>query len=72
MESHSTFLFWMQYKTLSSWATLVAMSSKADVGQGDQIGRIFAEWVIVYLWQFFENYQESHIFWLLFPTAKVS
>jgi hypothetical protein len=57
MESHSTFLFWMQYKTLSSWATLVAMSSKADVGQGDQIGRIFAEWVIVYLWQFFENYQ---------------
>jgi hypothetical protein len=23
---------------------------------GDQIGRIFAQWAIVYYWQFFENY----------------
>jgi hypothetical protein len=29
--------------------------SQQSCYQGDQIGRIFAQWKIVYFWQFFEN-----------------
>jgi hypothetical protein len=39
--------------------------------QGDQIGRIFAPWVIVYFGQFFENYRSSPHFWSTFSTVKV-
>jgi hypothetical protein len=39
--------------------------------QGDQIGRIFAIWALVYFGQFFLNYQSNQYFWLLFPTVKV-
>jgi hypothetical protein len=35
--------------------------------QGDQIGRIFAQWGIVYFGQFLENYI---IFWILFFYGK--
>jgi hypothetical protein len=43
----------------------------ALLNQGDQIGRIFAYWVIVYFWQFFENFRSSHILGLLFPWYKL-
>jgi hypothetical protein len=37
--------------------------------QGDQIGRIFACWAIVYLWaSLFENYLSSPKFWQLFNS----
>jgi hypothetical protein len=39
---------------LSSTATLFFY-----LNQGDQIGRIFAFWVIVYFEQFFENYKNN-------------
>jgi hypothetical protein len=32
---------------------------RAFLGQGDQIGRIFAYWSIVYFGQFFEDYRNS-------------
>jgi hypothetical protein len=32
---------------------------KIDLSQGDQIGRIFAQWPIVYFEQCFENYKSS-------------
>jgi hypothetical protein len=32
-------------------------------GQGDEIGRIFAYWAIVYFDQFFENFKSSPNFW---------
>jgi hypothetical protein len=34
--------------------------------QGDQIGRIFAQWAIVYFGQWFENYIQSANFWATF------
>jgi hypothetical protein len=35
--------------------------------QGDQIGRIFAQWAIVYFGQFFENHKSSPNFCATFP-----
>jgi hypothetical protein len=37
---------------------------KEDVEQGDQIGRIFALWAIVFFGQFFENFISSPNFWV--------
>jgi hypothetical protein len=34
--------------------------------QGDQIGRIFAQWAIVYIGQFLKNYRSSAKFWASF------
>jgi hypothetical protein len=34
--------------------------------QGDQIGQIFAQWVIVYFVQQFKNYRSSAHFWATF------
>jgi hypothetical protein len=31
--------------------------------QGDQIGRIFAQWVIVYFGQFYKDYRSNPNFW---------
>jgi hypothetical protein len=41
--------------------------------QGDQIGRLFAYWVIVYFGQCFENLQKyiAQIFGLLFPRYQL-
>jgi hypothetical protein len=42
--------------------------------QSNQIGRIFAYWMIVYFGQCFEHYmctEEAQIFGLLFPTVTV-
>jgi hypothetical protein len=39
--------------------------------QGDQIGRIFACWVVVYLGQFREIYRSSHIILALLSMVKV-
>jgi hypothetical protein len=39
--------------------------------QGDQIGRIFAQWAIVYYGQFFENYRSSRHFCATFPLNKL-
>jgi hypothetical protein len=36
--------------------------------QGDQIGRIFAEWAIVFFGQFFENYGSAPKFWAIHCT----
>jgi hypothetical protein len=38
----------------------------AATQQGDQIGLIFARWVIVYFGQWFENYRSSAHFWATF------
>jgi hypothetical protein len=38
--------------------------------QGDQIGRIFAQWVIVYFGQFLENYRSSPNFGVTFSPGK--
>jgi hypothetical protein len=40
-------------------------------GQGDQIGCIFAYWVIVSFWQFFENKKVAHIFGPLYPRLRL-
>jgi hypothetical protein len=37
--------------------------------QGDQIGRKFAQWVIVYFGQWFENYRSNAHLWLIFSTV---
>jgi hypothetical protein len=34
--------------------------------QGDQIGRIFAQWTIVYFGQFFDNYKSGQHFYASF------
>jgi hypothetical protein len=39
--------------------------------QGDQIGRIFAQLVIAYFGQYFENAEVAHINGLLFPWFKL-
>jgi hypothetical protein len=39
--------------------TLAADVTKMVFEQGDQIGRIFAFWVIVFFGQLFENFQSS-------------
>jgi hypothetical protein len=39
--------------------------------RGDQIGGIFADWVIVYLGSFVKITQTDKIFWLLFPLLKL-
>jgi hypothetical protein len=36
------------------------------VRQGDQIGRIFVDWAIVYFGQFFEIYRTTPKFWATF------
>jgi hypothetical protein len=42
-----------------------------DCFQGDQIGRFFAHWVIVYFKPFFENYKRRHNLWrTLFPCKN--
>jgi hypothetical protein len=38
--------------------------------QGDQIGRFFAAWVIVFFGQFFVNYRLSPNFWGYFFHGK--
>jgi hypothetical protein len=38
--------------------------------QGDQIGRIFAQWAIIYYGQFLENYRCSPHFWVTFSPFK--
>jgi hypothetical protein len=38
--------------------------------QGDQIGRIFVYWVIVYFGQFVENYRSSPNIWTTFIHGK--
>jgi hypothetical protein len=39
--------------------------------QGDQIGQIFAHWVIVYFWQFFSTITKvARIFCAAFSTVK--
>jgi hypothetical protein len=41
--------------------------------QGDQIGRIFAQWAIAYFGQWFENYRSSAYFWAtFFPQYQLS
>jgi hypothetical protein len=37
--------------------------------QGDQLGRIFNQWVIVYFGQWFENYKTIAHFWATFFHA---
>jgi hypothetical protein len=39
--------------------------------QGDHIGRILAQWVIVYNRPVFKNCRSCPIFWLLFATALI-
>jgi hypothetical protein len=34
--------------------------------QGDQTGRIFGQWMVVYFGQWFENYRSSAHFWATF------
>jgi hypothetical protein len=38
--------------------------------QGDQIGRIFAHWVIFFFGQFFENYRSSPNIWATLFNGK--
>jgi hypothetical protein len=45
---------------------LLSISYPVSLKQGDQIGRIFAYWVIVYYEHIYENYRNSQIFGLLF------
>jgi hypothetical protein len=40
--------------------------------QGDQIGRIFANWAIVFIWAVFVITELAQIFWLLFTTKVVN
>jgi hypothetical protein len=39
--------------------------------QGDQIGRILANWAIIYFGQVFENYRISTKFLATFSTVKI-
>jgi hypothetical protein len=43
-----------------------------SAGHGDQIGRIFAQWLIVYFGQFLLFRNMAHIFGLLFSTVEVN
>jgi hypothetical protein len=43
----------------------------AGTDQGDQTGRIFAHWAIVYFEQFWENYKSTPNFRLHFSTVRV-
>jgi hypothetical protein len=57
-------------------ATLLVSSIHESVAhaasvQGDQIGPIFAQWVIVFLWAFFKINKSSPHFWANFSTVKV-
>jgi hypothetical protein len=42
-----------------------------DQDQGDQVGRFFANWAIVYFRHFFLIREKAQIFWLLFPRLKL-
>jgi hypothetical protein len=41
-----------------------------DSKQGDQIGRIFACWAIIFLVQFFKNYRSNPNFWAAILSGK--
>jgi hypothetical protein len=49
-------------------------ASFVRTNQGDQIGRVFAQWEIVYFGQWFKNYRSSAHFWATFfhGTSHVS
>jgi hypothetical protein len=59
---------------LFNWMTGISMQRAmllvTSQDQGDQIGRIFAQWVVVYFGKIFEN-KVSHIFELPFSKVKV-
>jgi hypothetical protein len=60
------FVFVQFRETLKRNAKVKDKSVDEIAAQGDQIGRIFASWVIVFLRQFFENYKSSPDFWATF------
>jgi hypothetical protein len=45
-------------------------SGARNSDQGDQIGRFFSNWAIVFFEQFFENYNSSLHFGILFSSDK--
>jgi hypothetical protein len=47
------------------------VTQEEDWHHSDQIGRIFAYWVIVSVGQFFENYRRSTNLWCYFLTKKI-
>jgi hypothetical protein len=61
-------LIWLHNCFVSDMKTSL---SNQGHDQGDQIGRIFAHWVIVYSRQFLKSAEVAHIFGLLFSTVKV-
>jgi hypothetical protein len=65
----SCYLF---YNLISSRA-FNAIIVQVTLGQGDQIRRIFAQWVFFYIGQFSENdKKQSAFFEVLFSTVKVT
>jgi hypothetical protein len=52
-------------------ACFYCVISSVAAFQGDQKGRIFAQWEIAYFRQFFENYRRRTNFWLLFPRFRL-
>jgi hypothetical protein len=45
--------------------------NKVDRNQGDQIGRIFAQWANVYFGQYFEKHKSDPNFWATFSEDEV-
>jgi hypothetical protein len=44
---------------------------RLSVLSGDQIGRLFAYWVIVHCEEFDENYRNSSKLWAIFSSGKI-
>jgi sulfur relay (sulfurtransferase) DsrC/TusE family protein len=57
---------------LENFVALVSGAQVFPLAQGEQIGRIFAHWAIVFFGQFFENYEGSPKFRATLPSPKVS
>jgi hypothetical protein len=57
---------------LNNLATLIKTTGqrKESLDQGDQIGRIFAYWTIVFFGQFLENCKSSPQIFATFSTIK--
>jgi hypothetical protein len=62
----------MRSKLLLSLSTEREIGESEDGSQGDQIGQIFAHWVLVYSWQvFIKKIKVARMFGLQFSTVKI-
>jgi hypothetical protein len=65
--------FWSPFFLGKNWITHWAIFSQTHLValQGDQIGRIFAHWVIINFGQFYQNDKSGHNFGLLLSPVMI-